>query len=119
MACLGDDVLIECINDSGYYDYEDVNLDDLPNDKRIAIILAGELLALRPELKNSDPDVMYIKKVVLENGNETFSLPSKSFSSFLKDPPFVDSSIYTYSIKNEKLIKKIYKGTGTNWEKVK
>lgn len=119
MEMLGDDILIECIKDSGYFEYQNVNLDDLPNDKRIAIILAGEILALRPELKNPDSNTMYVKKVILENGDETFRLPSKSLSTFLKEPPFVDSSIYTYSIKDEKLLKKIYKGTGTDWERVK
>ena len=119
MEMLGDHVLIDCINNSGYYEYKDVNLDDLPNDKRISIILAGELLALRPELKNPDSDTVYVKKVILENGDETFSLPSKSLSNFLKESPFVDSTIYTYSIKKEKLIKKIYKGTGTAWERIK
>ena len=119
MEVLGDDVLIECIKDSGYYEYQNVNLDDLPNDKRIAIILAGEILALRPELEKENSDVVYIKKVILENGDETFSLPSKSLARFLKDPPFVDSTIYTYSVKEEKLLKKLYKGNGTGWEKVK
>lgn len=114
-----DKILIDCINDSGYYEYKDVNLDDLPNDKRIAVILAGEILELRPELKNPDSDIMYVKKVILENGDEAFTLPSKSLSTFLKDPPFVDSTIYMYSIKDEKLLKKIYKGTGTDWERIK
>lgn len=116
---LGDDILIECINNSGYYEYLDVNLDDLPNDKRISIILAGEILALRPELKKLDSDLVYIQKVVLENGSEIFSLPSKSVSTFLKNPPFEDSSIYIYSVKEEKLLKRLYQGTGTNWERVK
>ena len=114
-----DETLIEYIKASGYYEYENVNPDDLPNAKRIAIILAGELLALRPELQNPDSDTVYVKKVILENGDETFSLPSKSLSNFLKESPFVDSTIYTYSIKKEKLIKKIYKGTGTAWERIK
>ncbi|WP_405291903.1 hypothetical protein [Methanobrevibacter sp.] len=115
-----DETLIDCIKASGYYECEDdgINIDDLPNDKRVAIILAGELLDLRPELKNPNSDVVYIKRVILENGDDTFSLPSKSLSTFLRDLPFVDSSIYTYSIKEEKLLKRIYKGTGTNWEKV-
>lgn len=114
-----DKTLIECINASGYYECENVNVDDLPNDKRVAVILAGEILALRPELRSQECDVVYIKKVILENGDETFSLPSKSLSIFLKDPPFVDSSIYTYSLKEEKLLKKLYKGTGTDWERVR
>lgn len=114
-----DKTLIECIIASGYYECENVNVDDLPNDKRVAVILAGEILALRPELRNPECNVVYIKKVILENGDETFSLPSKSLSIFLKDPPFVDSSIYTYSLKEEKLLKKLYKGTGTDWERVK
>lgn len=114
-----DETLTECIKASGFYEYENVNLDDLPNDKRIAVILAGEILALRPELKNVNFDVVYIKKVILENGDETFSLPSKSLARFLKDPPFVDSTIYTYSVKEEKLLKKLYKGNGTDWERVK
>lgn len=116
---LGDDILIDCINNSGYYEYEDINLDDLPNDKRIAIILAGEILALRPELKKNDSDVVYIKKEFLENGDEIYSLPSKSLSKFLKEPAYEECSIWTYSIKDEKLIKKIYQGTGTKWERIK
>lgn len=116
-----DETLIECIKASGYYECENdgINVDDLPFGKRVGVILAGEILALRPELNNQNPDVVYIKEVILENGDETFSLPSKYLSTFLKDPPFVDSSIYTYSIKDEKLLKKIYKGTGTDWERVK
>lgn len=116
-----DKTLIECINASGYYECEkdDVNVEDLPFGKRIGVILAGEILALRPELRSQECDVVYIKKVILENGDETFSLPSKSLSIFLKDPPFVDSSIYTYSLKDEKLLKKLYKGTGTDWERIK
>lgn len=114
-----DETLIECIKASGYYDYENVNLDDLPNDKRIAIILAGEILALRPELKTPDPDIVYIKKTILENGHEVFSLPFNSLSLFLQDPPFADLSIWTYSLKEQKLLKKIYKGTGTKWEAVR
>lgn len=116
-----DETLMECIKASGYYECETdgINVDDLPFGKRVGVILAGELLALRPELKNPDSDIVYIKRVILENGDETFSLPSKSLSNFLKESPFVDSTIYTYSIKKEKLIKKIYKGTGTAWERIK
>ena len=119
MEMLGDDILVDCINNSGYYEYENVNLDDLPNDKRIAIILAGELLAMRPELKKPDSETIYVKKEILENGNAIYSLPSKSLSKFLKEPAYSECTIWTYSIKDEKLIKKIYKGTGTAWEKVK
>lgn len=118
---MDDKTLIECINASGYYECENegINVNDLPFGKRIAVMLAGEILALRPELKNPDSDTMYVMKVILENGDESFSLPSKSLSTFLKEPPFVDSSIYTYSIKDEKLLKKLYKGTGTDWERIK
>ena len=113
-----DDILVECIEQSGYYEYADVNLDDLPNDKRVAIILAGELLALRPELKKFDSDILYIKKEFLENGIAVYSLPSQSLSTFLKEPPYDGCHIFTYSIKEGKLLKRIYEGTGTNWEKV-
>lgn len=116
-----DETLIECIKASGYYEYEDydVDINDLPNDKRVAVILAGEILALRPELKSQECDVVYIRRVILENGNESFSLPSKSLSAFLNDPPFADSSIYSYSLKEGKLLKRLYKGTGTDWERVR
>lgn len=115
-----DETLIDCINYSGYYECEDINIDDLPNDKRISIILAGALLALRPELRKLDSDILYIKKIVLENGKSVFDIPQKSLISILKnEPPFEDSSIYTYSVKECKLMKRIYKGTGTNWERVK
>lgn len=114
-----DETLIECIKASGFYEYENVNLDDLPNDKRIAVILAGEILDLRPELKNPESDVLYIKKEILENGNVAYSLPSKSLSKFLKEPPFDGCHIFTYSIKDEKFLKRIYKGNGTDWERVK
>lgn len=117
---MDDKLIIECINNSGYYEYQDVNLDDLPNDKRIAIILAGEILALRPDLKNLDSsELCYVRERILENGEKSFSLPTRNLFNFLKEPPFEDSSIYTYSIKDEKLLKKIYKGTGTDWERVK
>lgn len=119
MEILGDDILLDCINNSGYYEYKDVNLDDLPNDKRISIILAGELLALRPELKNPDSNLVYIQKTILETGKEVYSLPSKSLSNFLKEPPYTDSSIWTYSLEKNKLMKKVYKGNGRDWEKIK
>lgn len=115
---LDDDILVECIEQSGYYEYADVNLDDLPNNKRIAIILAGELLALRPELKKFDSDILYVIKDFLENGTPVYSLPSQSLSTLLKEPPYDGCSIFTYSIKEGKLLKRIYKGTGRNWEKV-
>ena len=114
-----DETLIEYIKASGYYDYENVNPDDLPNDKRVAIILAGELLALRPELQNPNPDIVYVKKVVEDSGKVVYDLPSKSLSTLLKDPPYNDSTIWTYSLKETKLLKKLYKGTGVAWERVK
>lgn len=116
-----DETLIGCIKASGYYEWENegININDLPFGKRVGVILAGEILALRPELRNQECDVVYIKRVILENGDETFSLPSKSLSVFLKDPPFVDSSIHSYSLKEGKLLKKLYKGTGTDWERVR
>ena len=115
---LGDDLLIECIEQSGCYEYENVNLDDLPNDKRIAIVLANELLSMRPDLRTRDSDVVYIEKVILENGRESFGLPSTSLSDILSNPAYDDSSMWTYSLKENKLLKKIYKGTGTGWVKV-
>ena len=113
-----DETLIECIKASGYYEFENVNLDDLPNDKRVAIILADEILALRPELRKFDSDILYIKKEFLENGTPVYSLPSQSLSTFLKEPPYDGCHIFTYSIKEGTVLKRIYKGTGTNWEKV-
>ena len=115
---LGDDILIECIEQSGCYQYENVNLDDLPNDKRVAIILAKELLSLRPDLKTKNSDICYIEKIILDNGRETFGLPSNSLSSILSQPAYDDSSIWTYSLKENKLLGMLYKGTGTGWVRV-
>ena len=114
-----DETLLECIQESGYYQLKDVNIDDLPNDKRISIILAGEILALRPELKKPDSDIVYVKKIILENGQTSYGLPSKSLSEQLRADPFSDTSIWTFSLKDEKFLKKIYQGTGTIWERIK
>ena len=114
-----DEILIECINASGYYEYQDVNIDDLPNDKRVSIILAGELLAMRPELKNSDDsDVVYIMETILENGSKSYGLPTKDLISLLSKQPFDDASIWTYSVNNSSFINKLYRGTGTKWERL-
>lgn len=116
---MDDKLLIDCINNSGYYEYKDVNLDDLPNDKRIAIILAGEILALRPDLGEENQDVVFVMRRLLENGCYSFDLPKKNLSELLKRPPFDDSNICSYSLKDEEILKVLYKGTGTNWELVR
>ena len=118
METFDDEILIDCIEKSGYYEHQDVNLDDLPNDKRIAIILAGELLALRPELITSNSDEVYILEFIMENGASSHSLPTKNLGSLLRKEPYDDSSIWLYSVKKEKFLRKLYKGTGTKWEAV-
>lgn len=114
-----DETLIECIKASGYYECENdgVNVNDLPFGKRVGVILAGELLALRPELEKNDGDIVYIKRTVEENGSFNYSLPTKSISNLLKDPAYSESSIWSYSMKDGKLLKRLYQGTGTSWER--
>lgn len=114
-----DEELIEAIKDSGFYEYGEVNLDDLPKLQKSAIILAGALIPLRPDLFDNNPDVVFIIQTTFENGRVSCSFPKKSLSELLKNPPFNDSAIYSYSLKDEKILKKLYKGTGTKWEIVK
>lgn len=116
---MDDETLAEVIKDSGYYELRDVNLDDLPNEKRIVVILVTALLALRPDLEEESPDVVFVMRRLLENGGYSFDLPKKNLSELLKRPPFDDSNICSYSLKDEKLLKVLYKGTGTKWELVK
>ena len=114
-----DDELIEAIKDSGFYEYGEVNLDDLSKLQKSAIILAGALIPLRPDLFESNPDIVFIIQTTFENGAVGCSYPKKSLTELLKNPPFDDSVICSYSLKDEKVLKKIYRGTGTNWELVK
>lgn len=116
---MNDDVLLEVIESSGYYDFKKENVDDLPAEKRAIVILVDELFAMRPELNKNESDVVYVKKIILENGTTTYDLPTKSITNYLKEPPFVDSSIWTYSVKDCKLLKRLYQGTGIKWERVK
>ena len=110
-----DEVLIEAIELSGYKEYKDVNLDDLPPVNRSAVILAGELIALRPDLYSDNPDIVYILERVLENGTLVYELPKKNLSELLKKEPFDDLRICTYSLSEEKISKRIYCGNGTKW----
>lgn len=112
--------LIAAIKESGYYEYKDVNLDDLPSIQRSAIILAQEVQLFRPDLFEEDnQDIYFVMRRILENGSYSFDLPKRNLSELLKRPPFDDSSICSYSFKEEKVLKVIYKGTGTKWELVK
>ena len=113
-----DEVLIEAIELSGYKEYKDVNLDDLPPINRAAVVLAGELIALRPDLYSDDPDTLYILERMLENGTAVYELPKKNLSELLKKEPFDDLRICTFSLSKEKILKRIYRGTGTKWEKL-
>ena len=109
--------LISAIKESGFYEYKDVNLEDLPSIQRSAIILAGELLSFRPDLFTEyNPDVVFVIQRTFENGSVGCSLPKKSLTELLKTPPYDDSVICSYSLKDEKILKKLYKGTGTKWE---
>ena len=114
-----DEELIYAIKDSGFYEYGEVNLDDLPKLQKSAIILAGALIPLRPDLFDNNPDVVFIIQTTFENGAVGCSFPKKSLSELLKNPPFDDSAIYSYSLKDERILRKLYKGTGTKWEIVK
>lgn len=117
----GDDLLRKALE---YVDVEgneeiraDMANDDYPMDVQVQIILAKAVLALRPDLKqNRDKDVVYIIKSVI-NGRDSFSVPSNSLDDILREnPPYDDSAVWTYSISKRKLLKKLYKGTGTIWE---
>lgn len=113
-----DEELISAIKESGFYEYKDVNLEDLTSVQRSAIILAGALLPFRPDLfnENEDPDTVFIIKRTLENGSVVCSYPEKKLSKLLNEPPFDDSVICSYSLKDSKILKNLYKGTGTKWE---
>ena len=112
-----DEELISAIKESGFYEYKDVNLEDLPSVQRSAIILAGALLSFRPDLFNeNNPDVVFVIQRTFENGSVGCSLPKKSLTELFKTPPYDDSVICSYSLKDEKILKKLYKGTGTKWE---
>lgn len=116
---MNDDALLEVIENSGYYEFKNENVEDLPVEKKAIVILVDELFDLRPELKKFDSDILYVIKDFLENGTPVYSLPSQSLSTLLKEPPYDGCSIFTYSIKEGKLLKRIYKGTGINWERNK
>lgn len=112
-----DEELISAIKESGFYEYKDVNLEDLTSVQRSAIILAGALLSFRPDLFiEHDPDVVFVIQRTFENGSVGCSLPKKNLTELLKTPPYDDSVICSYSLKDEKILKKLYKGTGTKWE---
>lgn len=116
---MNDDILLQVIENSGYNKWKEFNLDDLSSERRAIVVLVDELFSLRPELKEIESDVVYIVKTISENGNVSFSLPSKSLKTILDTfMPYDDSSIWTYSIKNSHLLKRMYRGTGTKWEKV-
>lgn len=114
-----DEELIEAIKDSGFYEYGEVNLDDLPKLQKSAIVLAGALIPLRPDLFDNNPDVVFIIQTTLENGSFSYSLPKKSLSELLLNPPYDDSVICSYSVKDGSILRKLYKGTGTKWEIIK
>lgn len=115
-----DEELISAIKESGFYEYKDVNLEDLPSVQRSAIILAGALLSFRPDLFiEHDSDVVFVIQRTFENGSVGHSLPKKSLTELFETPPYDDSVICSYSLKNEKILKKLYKGTGTKWEIIK
>ena len=112
--------LIEAIKDSGFYEYKDVNLNDLSIIQKSAIILARALLSFRPDLfEINNQDLVFTIQRTFENGVVGNSLPTKSLSKLLDTPPYDDSIICSYSLKDEKILKKIYKGTGTKWEVLK
>lgn len=116
-----DEILYEAIEVSGYWELKDVNWDDLPVEKRALLILATELSLLRPDLfLKHDPDVVFIIQRTFENGIVgCCSLPKKSLGELLKTPPYDDLVVCSYSLKDEKILQKIYKGTGTRWELIK
>jgi len=115
-----DEELILAIKESGFYEYQNVNLDDLPILQKSAIILAGALLPFRPDLFiANDPYIVFVIQRTFENGSMGCSLPKKNLSELLGTPPFDDSVICSYSLKDEKILKKLYKGTGTKWEVLK
>ena len=112
-----DDKLVEAIRESGFYEYGEVNLDDLPKLQKSAIILAGALIPFRPDLfVENNHDVVFLIQTTFENGAVGCSFPKKSLSELLKTPPYADSKICSYSLKEEKILKTVYKGTGTRWE---
>jgi hypothetical protein len=116
---MDDKTLAEAIKDSGYYELRDVNLDDLPSEKRTVVILVTALLALRPDLEEENPDVVFLIQRTFENGSVGCSFPKKNLSELLKTSPYDDSAIYSYSLKEGRPLKCLYKGTGTKWELVK
>ena len=80
-----DEELIFAIKESGFYEYKDVNLEDLTSVQRSAIILAGALLSFRPDLFiEHDPDIVFVIQRTFENGSVGHSLPKKSLTELFE-----------------------------------
>lgn len=114
-----DDMLREAVEASGYYHYrtEIVTLDDncdLRYDQQVCLLLAREVVRSRPDLLNApEKDLVYI----VNNGSgDNYSLPSSDLTALLEnEKPYDDAVIGVYSLSERKLVRKLYKGNGTNW----
>lgn len=113
-----DELLINAINESGYYDYCGVSIcldvdDGIEFQKQVSILLARELEKFRPDLfKERNRDLVY----VVCNGKSNYSLPSSDLTSLMEtEKPYDDSYIGVYSLSERKIISKLYKGDGTKW----
>lgn len=118
-----DELLIEAIESSGVLNEENINPDlsdncELPYEKQVSYILARELLKFRPDLsKPVEKDILFIVETTNAWGERCFSLPMKSLGECLEKKPFDDSSIWSYSLSEQKLIKELYYGDGIIWRK--
>lgn len=113
-----DELLINAINESGYYDYCGVSIhldmdDGIEFQKQVSILLARELEKFRPDLfKERNHDLVYI----VCNGTNNYSLPSSDLTSLMEsEKPYDDSYIGVFSLSERIIISKLYKGDGTKW----
>jgi len=113
-----DELLINAIKESGYYDYAGVPVrldmeDGIEFQKQVSILLARELEKFRPDLfSEKNRDLVYI----VCNGKYNYSLPSSDLTSLMEtEKPYDDSFIGVFSLSERKLISKLYKGDGTKW----
>lgn len=121
-----DELLREALESTGIFgEYENKKVDlsedcELSYSLQVQLILARELLRLRPDLgKPVEKDVVFVVETTNAWGERCFSLPMKTLGECLDKKPFDDSSIWSYSLSEQKLLKELYYGDGIIWRKRK
>ena len=116
-----DEVLKKAIEDSGYYEFKEIafNLgdEDIDYKTQVSVILAREIVKFRPDLLTErNPDLVY----VICNGEGNYTLPSLDLTTLMENQkPYDDAYIAIFSLSEQKIISKIYKGNGTKWVSIK